>query len=175
MKREGITKDGYIAAQTVHEYLTSFAEEFDLTRRTRLRTRVVEVNRTDDGKRWVINVKVGVKLMCDKLIYATGPTSNPIVPTFPSEGFDSPVVHSQVMGERLPWIQENCKRTTVIGGAKSAFDTVYMLIKAGQKVDWVIRDSPSGPMSLSAPTFIGYGVQWTMSQLGWPLASAPVS
>jgi hypothetical protein len=155
MKREGITKDGYIAAQTVHEYLTSFAEEFDLTRRTRLRTRVVEVNRTDDGKRWVINVKVGVKLMCDKLIYATGPTSNPIVPTFPSEGFDSPVVHSQVMGERLPWIQENCKRTTVIGGAKSAFDTVYMLIKAGQKVDWVIRDSPSGPMSLSAPTFIG--------------------
>lgn len=155
MKREGITKDGYIAAQTVHEYLNSFAEAFGLSQRTRLNTRVLGIDRAVDGKRWVLNVKEGVNLICDKLIYATGPTSNPIVPNFPREGFQSPVVHSQVMGEHLSWIEKNCKRTTVIGGAKSAFDTVYMLIKAGQKVDWVIRESLSGPLSLSAPTFIG--------------------
>ncbi|KAI1126932.1 hypothetical protein F5Y10DRAFT_266643 [Nemania abortiva] len=155
MKPEGISEDGYIPAITVHEYLVSFAKEFGLDKRTRLNTHVSEVMRASDGKRWKLAVDSGPDLVCDKLIYATGPTSSVIVPDWPQSGFTRPIVHSQVMGEHLPWIEKTCKRATVIGGAKSAFDTVFMLVKAGQKVDWVMRDSPSGPLSISAPTFIG--------------------
>ncbi|KAK0644425.1 hypothetical protein B0T16DRAFT_460485 [Cercophora newfieldiana] len=155
MKREGVSDLGYISATTVNEYLVSFADEFGLSQRTRLNTTVVGVDRAKDGKRWAVTVNNGPDLICEKLIYATGPTSSAIIPQWPKDGFLRPVVHSQVMGEHLPWIEQNCTRTTVIGGAKSAFDTVYMLIKAGQKVDWIMRDSPSGPMSLSAPTFVG--------------------
>ncbi|KAA8649432.1 uncharacterized protein ATNIH1004_002103 [Aspergillus tanneri] len=155
MKPEGVTKDGYIPADTIHEYLNSFAEEFKLVQRTRLNTRVLEIDRIADRRRWSITVNNGANLLCEKLIYATGPTSNPIVPRFPSDGFTSPVVHSQVIGEHLQWIEKNCRRVTVVGGAKSAFDTVYMLVKAGQHVDWLVRDSPSGVAAMAAPTVLG--------------------
>jgi dimethylaniline monooxygenase (N-oxide forming) len=155
MKHQGISEDGYIPAMTVHDYLVSFADEFGLSRRTQLNTNVIVVDRALDGKRWAITVDKGPDIICEKLIYATGPTSSTIVPKWPRESFSRPLVHSQAMGGHLPWIEKNCKRTTVIGGAKSAFDTVFMLVKAGQRVDWIMRDSPSGPLSLSAPTFIG--------------------
>ncbi|KAK8136725.1 hypothetical protein PG984_004665 [Apiospora sp. TS-2023a] len=155
MEPKGISDDGYIPAKTVHDYLVSFAHEFRLAERTRLNTTVTKVDRAADGKKWALTVDDGCDLVCVKLIYATGPTSNIIMPKWPQETFARPIIHSQVMGEHLPQIAENCRRTTVVGAAKSAFDTVYMLVKAGQKVDWVMRDSPSGPLSLSAPTFIG--------------------
>ncbi|KAI8630513.1 hypothetical protein F5Y19DRAFT_48374 [Xylariaceae sp. FL1651] len=155
MKPEGISKDGYIPAKTVHEYLVSFAVNFGLAKRTRLNTTVLAVKRTSDSVGWVITTDNGPDLVCNKLIYATGPTSSTIIPKWPKSGFTRPIIHSQVMGEHLPWIEKNCKRVTVIGGAKSAFDTVFMLVKAGQQVDWIMRKSPTGPLSLSAPTFIG--------------------
>lgn len=151
----GITEDGYIPAKTVHEYLVSFADHFGLTSRTRLETNVVEVTRQASNGKWLLAVEQGVDIVCEKLIYATGPTSSPVVPSWPQEGFNKPIIHSQTMGGHLSNIEKTCKRTTVVGGAKSAFDTVYMLVKAGQRVDWIMRESPSGPLSISAPTFLG--------------------
>ncbi len=31
-------------------------------------------------------------------------------------------------------------RATVVGAAKSSYDTVYLLLAAGKKVNWIIRD-----------------------------------
>ncbi|KAF9884962.1 hypothetical protein FE257_000872 [Aspergillus nanangensis] len=155
MKREGVSPQGYIPAHTINEYLVSFAEEFNLTPRTRLQTRVTRVERRQDPVGWALETSTGQHLECDKLIYATGPTSSPIVPKFPREEFDQPVIHSQFINQHMDYIDQQVQRATVIGAAKSSYDVVYMLLKAGKRVDWVIRESPSGPFSISAPTFLG--------------------
>lgn len=155
MKKEGVSPDGYIPGTTVHEYLVNFAKDYDLTCRTRLKTTVSRVTRALEGRGWTLEISGGQNINCDKLIYATGPTSSAIVPSWPQEGFVSPIIHSQQLGVHLDHIQNNVQRATVVGAAKSSYDTVFMLLKAGKKVDWIMRDSPSGPLSISAPTFIG--------------------
>lgn len=155
MKKEGISPDGYIPGMTVHEYLVNFARDYDLTRRIRLRTNVVGVKRGLNSRGWVLEINEGQIIECEKLIYATGPTSNAIVPSWPQKGFGKPIIHSQQIGVHLDHIDSHVQRATVIGAAKSSFDTVFLLLKAGKKVDWIIRESPSGPVAISAPTFIG--------------------
>lgn len=155
MKKEGVSPDGYIPGTTVHEYLVNFANDYDLTRRTRLKTNVSGVTRGPEGRGWTLEVSGGHSISCDKLIYATGPTSSAIVPFWLQEGFETPIIHSQQLGVHLDHIHDNVRRATVVGAAKSSYDTVFMLLKAGKKVDWIMRDSPSGPLSISAPTFIG--------------------
>lgn len=155
MKQGGLSPDGYIPGTTVHEYLVNFAEDHNLTRRTRLNTNVVRVERGLGGGGWALEVNEGQKIECDKLIYATGPTSSAIVPSWPQKGFETPIIHSQQIGVHLDQIHNHVRRATVVGAAKSSYDTVFLLLKAGKKVDWIIRDSPSGPLSISAPTFIG--------------------
>jgi dimethylaniline monooxygenase (N-oxide forming) len=155
MKNDGISPDGYIPGTTVHEYLVNFARDHDLNRRIRLRTNVVSVKRGLNGHGWALEVNEGQNLNCEKLIYATGPTSSPIVPSWPQEGFENPIIHSQQIGNHLDHISSHVQRATVVGAAKSSYDTVFLLLKAGKKVDWIIRESRSGPLSISAPTFIG--------------------
>jgi dimethylaniline monooxygenase (N-oxide forming) len=154
MKRKDISPDGYIPGSSIHEYLASFADEYGLTPRTRLRTKVVCVTRASDMS-WIVELDEGPTLHCAKLIYATGPTSSKVIPTWPQKGFEKPIVHSQGIGEYQDLIHSSSvDRATVVGAAKSAFDLVFMLLKAGKKVDWVMRKSASGPLSISAPTFI---------------------
>jgi dimethylaniline monooxygenase (N-oxide forming) len=100
-----------------------------------METNVIKVERTNSGK-WVLDVDNGPTLTCDKLIWAVGGTSAPIAPTWPKKNFTSPMIHSSQVGENLAAI-ENIKTAVVVGAAKSALDTVYMLLKAGKKVDWV--------------------------------------
>jgi len=40
----------------------------------------------------------------------------------------------------------------VLGGAKSAFDTVQMLIRGGKDVTWIIREDGAGPACMGDPT-----------------------
>ena len=155
MKKEGISPDGYIPGTTVHEYLVNFARDHDLTHRICLRTNIVGVERGPGGRGWALEVMEGQDIECDKLIYATGPTSSAIVPSWPQKGFEKPIIHSQQIGVHLDHINNHAQRATVVGAAKSSYDTVFLLLKAGKKVDWIMRESPSGPLSISAPTFIG--------------------
>lgn len=155
MKKEGVSLDGYIPGMTVHEYLVDFARHHDLIRRTRLRTNVVSVERGRDGCGWALKVNDGQSIECERLIYATGPTSSTIMPSLPQKGFGKPIIHSQQIGVYLDHIDNQTQRVTVVGAGKSSYDTVFLLLKAGKEVDWVMRESPSGPLAISAPTFIG--------------------
>jgi dimethylaniline monooxygenase (N-oxide forming) len=101
----------------------------------RMETNVIKVERTPSGK-WALDVDNGPSLTCDKLIWAVGGTSSPIAPTWPKKNFTSPIIHSCQVGENLAVI-EKIESAVVVGAAKSALDTVYMLLKAGKKVDWV--------------------------------------
>ncbi|KAJ5817286.1 cofactor FMO1 FAD enzyme [Penicillium robsamsonii] len=154
MKREGITEDGYISGQTIHQYLCDFAQDFDLVRRTRLQTTVTNVSQLDD-KTWHLEISGKPPVECKKLIYASGATSHPVVPKWPTdETFSSPVIHSADVGSHLNAL-DKIQTATVLGGAKSAYDTVFLLLKAGKKVNWIIREDGSGPLAIMPPTIFG--------------------
>jgi hypothetical protein len=55
----------------------------------------------------------------------------------------------------LDTLLKNIKRATVVGSAKSAYDTVYMLLDAGVQVDWIIRPDGSGPLAMMPPSMMG--------------------
>lgn len=159
MRREGITDDGYISGTTIHDYLKGFAQDFNLVQRTRFKTAVRNVSRLPGGG-WRLelgNEEGDTVVECGKLIYASGATSHPVVPSFSKSNFDAPIIHSQQTGTHLLKDMPKIQRATVIGGAKSAFDTVFLLLDAGKQVDWVIRpdESGSGPVALMPPTIFG--------------------
>ncbi|KAM5476780.1 hypothetical protein MauCBS54593_000050 [Microsporum audouinii] len=71
------------------------------------------------------------------------------------ENFHKPVIHSVDFGSWRHRIESDAvNRATVVGASKSSYDTVYNLLKSGEKIDWIIRKSNSGPFSLFAPTFM---------------------
>ncbi|KAH8890706.1 cofactor FMO1 FAD enzyme [Thozetella sp. PMI_491] len=157
MRNEGITADGYISCKTIHTYLCEFADDFGLARRARLQCSVQKVQRLPAGNGWTLDVS-GAKpgtLQCEKLIWAAGAISEPLVPCYPqSAAFSAPIIHSGDTGKHLDTI-EKMQSFTVVGGGKSAFDTVFLLLQAGKRVNWVIRDGGSGPLSMMPPTILG--------------------
>ncbi|KAK0726005.1 cofactor FMO1 FAD enzyme [Lasiosphaeris hirsuta] len=154
MRKEGITSDGYISGETINRYLSDFASDYDLVRRTRFCTKVVRVERLGEGAGWRLEVEGQPAIECAKLIYASGATSHPVVPTYPGSGFSAPIIHSSETGTHLEAL-DKIETATVVGAAKSAYDTVFLLLKAGKKVNWVIRQEGSGPLALMPPTILG--------------------
>ncbi|KAJ5762642.1 cofactor FMO1 FAD enzyme [Penicillium manginii] len=125
MKNEGISPDGFISGQAIHNYLASFAKDNDLMRYIRLQTRVSHVRRNADHKGWIVETHSGARQI-------------------------------EYIASNLSLIESDAiQRATVVGASKSSYDTVYQLLKAGKKVDWVIRPSASGAFSIFAPTFMG--------------------
>ncbi|KAH6616035.1 cofactor FMO1 FAD enzyme [Chaetomium sp. MPI-SDFR-AT-0129] len=169
MRHEGISPDGYVSGDTIHTYLNDFAWDHDLVRRTRLGTRVTEVSQLPGGG-WRLELYAAGRnpggpnfaIECEKLIYASGATSHAVRPVWPTDdSFKAPTIHSSELGTNLVALDSpKVRSVTVVGGAKSSFDTVFYLLKAGKKVDWIIRDtsdgSGSGPMAIMPPTLLGF-------------------
>ena len=153
MRREGITSDGYISGDTIHAYLNDFARDYDLVRRTRLRNTVDNVNRLP-GNGWRLEIADKPAIECAKLIYATGATSHPVIPSWPKSKFNVPIIHSSETGVHLAAL-DRVQRATVVGAAKSAYDTVFLLLHAGKQVNWIIREDGSGPLAIMPPTILG--------------------
>jgi len=154
MKKENVTQDRYISGETVHHYLNDFARENDLIRRMRLNTRVDRVEKLSIGG-WQLCVGHGAPIICQKLIFASGPTSHPVIPRWPRKDFNQPVIHSSEIGTSMDALNR-IDRATVVGAAKSSYDTVYLLLAAGKKVDWLIREDGSGPLAITPPRYFGF-------------------
>ncbi|KAK2691441.1 FAD-dependent monooxygenase DEP4 [Fusarium oxysporum] len=155
MPEEDVSPDGFVSGKTIQKYLESFAKDHNLMPRLRLNTRVEKVKRGPESDGWVLNIKEKEPLVCRKLIYATGANSSPIIPQWPREDFEKPVIHSLELGKYQGYINDSAQHTVVVGRSKSSYDAVYHLLCAGKKVDWVMRDGESGPFSIYAPTFMG--------------------
>ena len=158
MSSEDIGDDGSIPGSCVHRYLTEYATKFGLISRLRLGTGVQEVTRTEDGALWNVQLAHNKgNLTCEKIIVATGLTSQPYIPTIPNQEYEGEILHTKELGkpETLQRIGKSAiKRVLVYGGSKSAFDAVYMLLREGKYVEWVIRNG-NGPSIMAPITVLG--------------------
>ncbi|KAI4263607.1 MAG: hypothetical protein L6R42_001251 [Xanthoria sp. 1 TBL-2021] len=135
MQNEGLTRDRCISGNTIHGYLNDFAKEHDLVRRTRVSTTVTNIEKADSGV-WRLDIKNANGIKTKKLIVASGVPSDPYTPSWPKEDFNKPNINSAHVGTSLKTLQSPATdRVVVFGAAKSAYDTVFVLLKAGKKVD----------------------------------------
>ncbi|KAF9890415.1 hypothetical protein FE257_006083 [Aspergillus nanangensis] len=171
MPKVGITTDGFIPGTTVNAYFTSFARDHDLLRRLRLETRITYVDRAAKPPGWILSTAEKTEIHCFKLIWASGNSASPILPSLPSDGvFTPPVIHSRHIGEYMDHIDsEHIRNVLVVGGGKSAMDVAYLLSKAHKKIHWILREAGSGPMAIAVPK-VGF---WNIvDYLGTRLASS---
>ena len=159
MKKEGLTPDRYISGRTVARYLNDFAQEYDLVDKISLETRVTKIERlVPDGTGWRLQIRGQEEAILEtsKLIVASGVSSEPYIPNFPRIRYTMPIMHSAEIGPRLDEIQSaEIRRVVVLGAAKSAYDTVFLLLQAGKQVDWIIRKDGSGPLAIMPPKLLG--------------------
>ncbi len=114
---------------------------------------MTQVEREESGT-WRLTLDYGPPIQCNKLIWAVGPGSSAVMPNWDRHNFTSPIIHSSETGRSLKQIDQ-VNRATVVGAAKSSLDTVYLLLKAGKKVDWIIRETGAGPIAMGPPTLFG--------------------
>ncbi|KAI9790637.1 MAG: hypothetical protein M1816_004970 [Peltula sp. TS41687] len=160
----GVKPGEYIPGRVIHDYLHRYAKKFDVYRRIRFEAKVDSVERQAAGG-WLINIvpaadksdrrrsenniNENTRLLTQKLVVATGLTSEPTLPGFSgSESFEAPLFHCKVFPQRADELLKSAKSVVVLGGTKSGWDMVYSCASAGVQVDWVIRKSGHGPMWL---------------------------
>ncbi len=155
MEKKGLTPDRYISGNTINEYLTAFAEKNGIVSRIRLQTKVKSIKKVGNkATMWRLMVEGEQEYVLEttKVIVASGASSGPYVPDFPRSRFTKPIIHSSQIGRSLSEIGSPAvQRVVILGAAKSAYDTVFLMLKQGKKVDWVIREDGSGPLAIMPP------------------------
>ncbi|KAI1101539.1 FAD/NAD(P)-binding domain-containing protein [Jackrogersella minutella] len=144
----GNTKDPSVTGDMIHDYLQKYAEDHDLLRRIRFNTFVTDAKQISDG--WRLSFRdTDDQVEAAKLMVATGVTSIPYLPKFKDSDGKIPVIHSRDLGASFEKLQNDSIRDViVVGAAKSAYDAVYLLIRMGKKVTWVIRKEGGGPLAI---------------------------
>ena len=145
----GVDEWADINASTVQTYLERYAQKFGTLQKCRFNTAVSKVERQAGG--WKIYIKpqeAGAKetFLCNKLIVATGVTSKPHMLEIDASAFTGKILHSQGLGKHHGCLTSTAvKRVTVVGGNKSAAETVRLCALAGKVVTWLIRKEGRGP------------------------------
>lgn len=154
----GVQPGEHIPGQVVHKYLEKVADKFDIADKIRCSTRLVSGEHKSSGGWLVKTVQCGnasssveTTLLANKLVVASGLTSEPFLPLFDGQSsFGKPIFHGKDFAQQADTI-ETAKRVTVFGGTKTGWDAVYAYASKGVQVDWVIRASGHGPSWMSPP------------------------
>lgn len=159
-ERFGVQPGQHIPGPVVHEYLRQFAEEYGLTSRLRLNTKVESAEVLTNGD-WILLVsnttdvasRTRRTIKAKKLVVATGLTSKPAIPTFPGQSeFQGKFFHSIHLKDRAKDI-EFAREVVVLGASKSSWDTCYSAAMSGAHVNMVIRRGGGGPSWVLPPFF----------------------
>ena len=162
-KTFGVKSGEFVPGTVIHKYLQAYAEKFGVYERIRFHSWVSSVERDQKGVGWIVNYSEGAdartgsngnskSILAQKLVVATGLTSEPFVPKLKgSESFDSPIFHARHLADKAPALLETAKNVVILGGSKSGYDTAYACASKGVSVDWVIRESGTGPIWMSPP------------------------
>ncbi|KAF7712412.1 Uncharacterized protein PECH_004339 [Penicillium ucsense] len=150
----GVKPGEHIPGHTIQRYLEAYAQHFGFMDRIRLNHRVESAHHNLDGT-WEVKVQQdgdATTIHTQKLIVATGITSQAYLPTFEGQGdFAAPVFHCADLRHYEPQVFKAEERVTVFGGTKSAWDAAYACATSGMKIDWVIRESGHGPIWMAPP------------------------
>lgn len=152
-EKYGVKPIGHIPGYVVHEYLCDYAAHFDIVSSIQLETKVDSAELNEDGTWWIklenmTNSKSSFTVVTKKLVIATGLTSEPYIPKFPTEElFECPIVHAKQLKGEMEHLGPG-KSIVVLGGNKSAWDTCYGVAQSGSQVHMVIRPSGGGPSYL---------------------------
>ncbi|PVF97883.1 FAD/NAD(P)-binding domain-containing protein [Serendipita vermifera] len=139
----------YIPSRRLHDYLNKYAEEWGIKDKIRFNSTVERCQRASDGIKWEVYFQGRNEgeqpLVCDKLIIATGLTSQTNVPDIPSQNFTPLTFHSRYTGKYYASLQSKDVETVcVYGGGKSAYDAVAAAANNGKRVHWIIRGGNGG-------------------------------
>lgn len=150
----GIKPGQHIPAAVLHRYLTDFARSFGVLDRTRFNTKVESVQAIDTGG-WKLALSEGSGvsvLSTEKLIVATGLTSEPNMPSYPGQAtFTAPFFHAKDFCHNSNTVA-TAKRAVVVGGGKSAYDCAYAFAtEGGAETHLVIRPTGQGPVWICPP------------------------
>ncbi|KIW82677.1 hypothetical protein Z517_05704 [Fonsecaea pedrosoi CBS 271.37] len=155
----GISTGSHIPGPKLHLYLQAFAVEFDLSRRTKLNSKVEVVERLAPN-RWKVSYKGASNstesVETNKLVIATGLTNNPFLPQCPGQDeFEAPLFHVRDLKDRVDGLVQSATNILLLGGSKSSYDVAYAFASQGVTVDWIIRES-------------GHGANWMSPSLVTP-------
>ena len=150
----GLNSGFFVPGLVVHDYLNAFAKRFDISKRCQLGTKVMSADVKNDST-WELIVERGDHMdtiTTHKLVVATGITSDLKMPQL--EGMDSfsgPMLHSHDLGIRSTEL-ETASDVVILGGSKSAFDTVYLCCtNTSARCHWIIRETGHGTNWISPP------------------------
>lgn len=149
------TYGNLIPGSMLCEYMEKFARDEGLLDRIIFNTKVLKIEKkgtVEDPHGWDIFVQGGKPdrspdYTCDKLIVATGQTSEESIPEnlLAARSSFVPIIHSKHMGKKYEMLAvETVSRIAIYGAGKSALDAVYMCAKIGKRVDWIIRPDEVG-------------------------------
>ena len=128
----------YPSNQMIRDYLVTYAEQFSLTSRVRLRTPVVALERRAGSKPWLVRTAAGEQSFA-YVIVATGAFQRwtlPDVPGLASFSGDGGVAHTFQYADSDSL---RGKRVLVAGGAISALEIASDLAMAGARVTVTVR------------------------------------
>lgn len=144
-----------ISGEMMSCYLEAYAEKNGLIEKCRLGTEVVRVERESGEGKWVVKVRPTgsgyvelEELKCEKLIMATGHTSNPKFPdNLNTSLYTGKIFHVKEIGKKYYDLlkEDDVKTITVVGGNKSSFELAGLFALEGKKVNWLIREDGAGP------------------------------
>ncbi|KAK6528903.1 hypothetical protein TWF694_004132 [Orbilia ellipsospora] len=163
MKPFGVTPGTYIPGETIHEYLYAYAKKFNVYDSIRFNSRLTTAEYKAETNQWLLTVGgsdgTSNTLLTDKLVLATGVTSEPFLPIFDGqETFGRPLFHTKDLLQNSDQMFQS-KKITILGGSKSAWDAVYLFASNGIKVDWVVRAKGHG-FCWMAPSKVTPAKKW---------------
>lgn len=121
------SKEYFPPAQSLVDYLSSFAEKFGLN--VRCNTRIEQIRRTEAG--YEMETADGQKLTCRRLVIATG-VSKPYIPDVP--GIELSEQYEDVSVDPQDFINQ---RVLIVGKGNSAFETADNLVPTAAVIHMV--------------------------------------
>lgn len=164
-----VEERAHLSGEAINAYLNMYADRFDITRRIRCNTKVTTIERMEESW-WRITTQSGSRIDCDKLMIATGLTSQPFLPAIHGiDSFGAPVLHTKDFCEKSAEVTKTVRTVTVLGSNKSAWDVAYMFATAGVKVNLIIRSAFSlRPYSCTLTEVdLAYSGRPAMDRDGW--------
>ncbi|TVY93237.1 FAD-dependent monooxygenase [Lachnellula willkommii] len=155
----------FFKAKHTTKYIESYVDTHSYNDRT-LRDRIqfsIEVQSVlKSGNEWTVSAKertseVQHAFKTPKLIVASGLTSIPNMPSLPGrENFQGQVLHHNDFGSSNVLISPDIQTITILGAGKSSADMAYEAVKAGKKVNWILKATDTtGPGFFLSPKGVG--------------------